>query len=53
VRHRKLLRPARDRMDHEYAQPLDVEALAPGVDMSPGHLSAGSGSSMANRRTGI
>ena len=29
----------RDRMDREYAQPLDVEALARGVHMSAGHLS--------------
>ena len=34
-----LLRRARDRMDREYAQPLDVEALARGVHMSAGHLS--------------
>lgn len=33
------LRRVRDRMDREYAQPLDVEALARGVDMSAGHLS--------------
>ncbi|WP_231737676.1 helix-turn-helix transcriptional regulator [Mycobacterium sp. IS-1742] len=26
-------------MDRDYAQPLDVEALARGVDMSAGHLS--------------
>ncbi len=29
-----LLRRVRDRMDREYAQPLDVEALARGVHMS-------------------
>src|ERR1700738_180652 len=29
----------RGRMDREYAQPLDVEALARGVNMSAGHLS--------------
>jgi len=29
----------RDRIDREYAQPLDVEALARGVHMSAGHLS--------------
>jgi AraC-like DNA-binding protein len=29
----------RDRIDREYAQPLDVEALARGVHMSSGHLS--------------
>ena len=34
-----LLRRVRDRMDREYTQPLDVEALASGVDMSAGHLS--------------
>jgi AraC-like DNA-binding protein len=33
------LRRVRDRIDHEYAQPLDVEALARGVHMSAGHLS--------------
>jgi AraC-like DNA-binding protein len=33
------LRRARDRMDRDYAQPLDVEALARGVHMSAGHLS--------------
>lgn len=33
------LRRVRDRMDREYAQPLDVEALAHGVHMSAGHLS--------------
>jgi AraC-like DNA-binding protein len=34
-----LLRRVRDRMDREYAHPLDVEALARGVHMSAGHLS--------------
>jgi transcriptional regulator GlxA family with amidase domain len=34
-----LLRRVRDRMDRDYAQPLDVEALAAGVNMSAGHLS--------------
>jgi AraC-like DNA-binding protein len=33
------LRQVRDRIDREYAQPLDVEALARGVHMSAGHLS--------------
>ena len=33
------LRRVRDRIDREYAQPLDVEALACGVHMSAGHLS--------------
>jgi len=39
LRDLKLLRSVRDRMDREYAQPLDVEALARGVNMSAGHLS--------------
>jgi AraC-like DNA-binding protein len=34
-----LLRRVRDRIDREYAQPLDVPALALGVNMSAGHLS--------------
>lgn len=34
-----LLRRVRDRMDRDYAQPLDVESLARGVHMSAGHLS--------------
>jgi AraC-like DNA-binding protein len=33
------LRRVRDRMDREYAQPLDVEALARDAHMSAGHLS--------------
>ena len=33
------LRRVRDRIDREYAQPLDVDALARGVNMSSGHLS--------------
>ncbi|MFD5574099.1 helix-turn-helix transcriptional regulator [Streptomyces cadmiisoli] len=33
------LRRVRDRIDREYTQPLDVEALARGVNMSAGHLS--------------
>jgi AraC-like DNA-binding protein len=33
------LRHVRDRIDREYAQPLDVEALARGAYMSAGHLS--------------
>jgi AraC-like DNA-binding protein len=33
------LRRVRDRIDREYAQPLDVAALARGVHMSAGHLS--------------
>ena len=39
LRDLKLLRRVRDRMDRDYAQPLDVEALARGVNMSAGHLS--------------
>ncbi len=35
----RLLRRVRDRMDREYVQPLDVENLARGVNMSAGHLS--------------
>jgi len=34
-----LLRRVRDRIDREYAQPLDVESLARGVHLSAGHLS--------------
>ncbi|MGH9039360.1 MAG: helix-turn-helix transcriptional regulator [Acidimicrobiia bacterium] len=33
------LRRVRDRIDREYTEPLDVEALARGVNMSAGHLS--------------
>ncbi|MES4908212.1 MULTISPECIES: helix-turn-helix transcriptional regulator [unclassified Streptomyces] len=33
------LRQARDRMDRDYAEPLDVPALAQGALMSPGHFS--------------
>jgi AraC-like DNA-binding protein len=33
------LRRVRDRIDRDYAQPLDVESLARGVHMSAGHLS--------------
>ncbi|BDM69872.1 hypothetical protein HEK616_33590 [Streptomyces nigrescens] len=33
------LRRVRDRIDREYAQPLNVEALAVEVNMSAGHLS--------------
>ncbi|MEU5841507.1 helix-turn-helix transcriptional regulator [Rhodococcus sp. NPDC047139] len=39
LRELALLRRVRDRIDREYAQPLDVEALARGVNMSAGHLS--------------
>ncbi|MDQ6686538.1 MAG: helix-turn-helix transcriptional regulator [Actinomycetota bacterium] len=34
-----LLRRVRDRIDREYAQPLNVEALARGAHISAGHLS--------------
>ncbi|MGN6634499.1 MAG: helix-turn-helix transcriptional regulator, partial [Oryzihumus sp.] len=33
------LRQARDRMDRDYAQPLDVPALARAAYMSPAHFS--------------
>ncbi|MEU5656781.1 AraC family transcriptional regulator [Streptomyces sp. NPDC047737] len=33
------LRRVRDRMDREYAQPLDVEALGRDANMAAGHLS--------------
>ena len=33
------LRRVRDRIDREFARPLDVEALARGVHLSAGHLS--------------
>lgn len=33
------LRQVRDRIDRDYAQPLDVAALARGAHMSAGHLS--------------
>jgi len=33
------LRRVRDRMDRDYAEPLDVEALAQGAHMSAGHFS--------------
>ena len=39
VRDLTLLRRVRDRIDREYAQPLDVEALARDAHMSAGHLS--------------
>ena len=39
LRHLAQLRRVRDRIDREYAQPLDVEALARGAHMSAGHLS--------------
>jgi AraC-like DNA-binding protein len=33
------MRKVRDRIDRDYAKPLDVEALASGVHISAGHLS--------------
>jgi AraC-like DNA-binding protein len=39
LRDLRLLRKVRDRIDRNYAQPLNVEALARGVNMSAGHLS--------------
>jgi len=39
LRHLTALRSVRDRIDRDFAQPLDVEALARGVHMSAGHLS--------------
>ncbi|WP_432995665.1 helix-turn-helix transcriptional regulator [Dactylosporangium sp. CA-233914] len=34
-----MLRRVRDRIDREFAQPLDVQELARGVNISAGHLS--------------
>ena len=34
-----LMRAVRDRIDREYAQPLNVEELARGIFVSAGHLS--------------
>lgn len=39
LRELAVMRKVRDRIDREYAKPLDVEALARGVHMSAGHLS--------------
>jgi AraC-like DNA-binding protein len=39
LRELALLRRVRDRMDREYREPLNVEALAHGAGMSAGHLS--------------
>ena len=39
LRELALLRRVRDRIDRDYAQPLDVQALARGVHLSAGHLS--------------
>ena len=46
-----LLRRVRDRMDREYAQPLDVAALARGVNMSAGHCLVSLSSPTASRPT--
>jgi AraC-like DNA-binding protein len=39
LRDLELLRRVRDRIDREFSQPLDVEALARSAHMSAGHLS--------------
>ena len=39
LRDLRLLRRVKDRIDRDYAQPLDVAALAAGVHLSAGHLS--------------
>lgn len=39
IRELVIMRGVRDRIDREYARPLDVEALARGAHMSAGHLS--------------
>jgi AraC-like DNA-binding protein len=39
LRDLRLLRRVRDRIDREYAQPLNVESLARDVNISAGHLS--------------
>lgn len=39
IRDLTALRKVRDRIDREYASPLDVESLAQGAHMSAGHLS--------------
>jgi len=39
LRDLRLLRRVKDRIDRDYAQPLDVEALAQGAHLSAGHLS--------------
>jgi len=39
LRDLRMLRSVRDRIDREYAEPLDVEALARGIGVSSGHLS--------------
>jgi AraC-like DNA-binding protein len=39
LRELRLLRQVKDRIDRDFAQPLDVPALARGVGLSSGHLS--------------
>ncbi|MFY9712167.1 MAG: AraC family transcriptional regulator, partial [Microbacterium sp.] len=39
LRELAVMRRVRDRIDRDYARPLDVEALAKGAHMSAGHLS--------------
>lgn len=39
LRDLRMLRRVRDRIDRDYAQPLDVDALARGINVSAGHLS--------------
>lgn len=39
IRELVIMRKVRDRIDRDYAQPLEVEALARGAHMSAGHLS--------------
>ena len=39
IRELVVMRKVRDRIDRDYAKPLDVEVLAKGVHMSAGHLS--------------
>jgi len=39
LRDLRMLRTVKDRIDRDYAQPLDVDALARGVHISAGHLS--------------
>jgi len=47
------LRCVRDRINREYTQPLDPEALARGVHMSAGHLSREFRLAYGGRRTAI
>jgi AraC-like DNA-binding protein len=45
------LRRVRDRIDREYAQPLDLQALARGAHCRPATSAASSASPTANRPT--